>query len=141
VHWSVHDARGYGVEADSFFGIFDCKTPGHRIQAPLRNHRNRAIYASDRLIGTRRGHAHNAPGFLFQHLLHSKLSDVEESQQVGREQGIKVLGGEVREGLGEVDSSVVHQNIDAAEVLDRCFDSCSSGLLLTDIAIDENQVA
>jgi len=33
VHWSVHDARGYGVEADPFFGILDCKTPGHCIQA------------------------------------------------------------------------------------------------------------
>ena len=24
VHWCVHDARGYGVEADTFFCVLDC---------------------------------------------------------------------------------------------------------------------
>ena len=43
VHWCVHNAGSYGVEADPFFCILDCETPGHRIQASFRNHRNRAI--------------------------------------------------------------------------------------------------
>jgi hypothetical protein len=52
---------------------------------------------------------------------------------------IEVLGSKVRERLGAVDPGVIHQDIDGSEALDRCFDSFGSGLLLTDIAIDENQ--
>jgi hypothetical protein len=91
------------------------------------------------LIDKRRSYGHNAPRFPFQHLLHSELSDIEESQQVGRDQGIEVLGSKLRERLGAEDSSVIHKNIDGSEALDRRFDRFDSGLLLTDIAIDENQ--
>jgi hypothetical protein len=41
----------------------------------------------------------------------------------------------VRERLGEEDPGVIHQNIDASEVFDRCFGSLHSGFLLADIAI------
>jgi len=68
-------------------------------------------------------YAHNVPRFLFQHLFHSELSDVKESQEVGRDQSIEVLGSKVREGLDVVDSGAIHQNIDGSEVFDRCFDS------------------
>jgi hypothetical protein len=57
----------------------------------------------------------------------------------GRDQGIEVVGSKLDERLGAVDSGVIHQNIDSTEVLDRCFVSFTSGLLLPDIAIDENQ--
>src|SRR6516162_10089026 len=43
----VHDARGYGVEADIFFCVLDCQAPGHSIQASFRDHRNRGIYPGD----------------------------------------------------------------------------------------------
>ena len=43
------------------------------------------------------------------------------------------------ERLDAEDSGVIHQNVDGSEALDRCFDNFGSGLLLTDIAIDENQ--
>ena len=138
MQWCIHNAGGYGVEADTFFCVLDCKTPDYSIQAPLRNHRNRGIHAGDWLISKRRRDAHNVPRFLFQHLFHSELSDVEESQQVRRDQGIEVLGSKVRERLGVEDSGVIHQNIDGSEVFDRCFDSFGSGLLFPDIAIDEN---
>ena len=107
---------------------------------PLRNHRNRGIHAGDRLIRKRRGDAHNVPRFLFQHLFHREPGDVEESQQVGRDQGIEVLGSKVRERLGTHDSGAIHQHIDGPEMLDRCFDSFGSGLLFADVAVDENQV-
>ena len=108
MQWRVNDAGGYGVEADAFFCVLDCETPDHCVQAPLRNHRNRGIYAGDWLIYKRRRDAHNVPRFLFQHLLHRELGDVEESQQVGRDQGIEILGSKVRERLGAEDSGVIH---------------------------------
>jgi hypothetical protein len=67
-----------------------------------------------------------------------ELGDVEESQQVGRDQGIEILGSKVRERLGAEDSGVIHQNIDGSEVLDRSFDSFGGGLLLADIAVDQH---
>ena len=91
------------------------------------------------MIGKRRSDAHNTPRFLLQHLFQRELRDVDEPQQVDRDQGIEILGSKVRERLDVVDSGVSHQNIDGCEVLDRCFDSFGSGLLLTDIAIDKNQ--
>jgi len=109
----VHDAGGNGVEPDTFF--------------------------CDWLIYKRRNDTHNISRFLFQHLFHGELSDVKESQQVGRDQRIEVLGSTVREGIGAEDSGVIHQNIDSSEVLDRRFDSVGSGLRFTNIAIDENQ--
>jgi hypothetical protein len=106
VHWCVHDARGYGVKADTLFCVLDCETPDHRVQAPLCNHRNRAVYAGDWLIGKRRSDAHNASRSPFQHLFHSELSDVEESQEVGRDKRIEILGSIVRKGFGTEDSGV-----------------------------------
>ena len=64
---------------------------------------------------------------------------MEKSQQVGRDQGIEILSGKVREGLGVEDSGVVYQNIDGSKVVDRCFHRFGGGLLLTNIAIDKNQ--
>jgi len=97
-----------------------------------------AFYAGDWLIYKRRCDAHNVPRFLFQHLFHRELGDVEESQQVGRDQGIEILGSKVRERLGAEDSGIIHQNIDGSEVLDRSFDSFGDGLLLADIAVDQH---
>jgi hypothetical protein len=77
--------------------------------------------------------------FLFQHLFHCELSHVKETQQVRRDQGIEVLGRKVHEGLGAINSGVIHQNTDRSKVLDRRFDGLGSGLLLADIALDENQ--
>src|SRR5258708_38955917 len=56
---------GYGVETNTFFCVLDCEAPGHRIQASLRHHRNRSIYAGDGLIRKRRGDIHNVPDFFF----------------------------------------------------------------------------
>src|SRR5438876_1722355 len=136
----VHDAGGDRVEADTFFCVLDCETSGHRIQAALRNHRNRGIDAGDGIIGKRSGDRHDVPGLLFEHLFHGELSNIEESQQVDRGQGVEVVGSKVRERLGVENSGVIHQNVDRSEVLDRCFDSFESGLLLTNIAIDQDQV-
>src|SRR5437870_4132470 len=130
----------YEKAAGTFFYVLDCETSGHRIQAVLRNHRNRGIDAGDGIIGKRSGDRHDVPGLLFEHLFHGELSDIEESQQVDRGQGVEVVGSEVRERLGVENSGVIHQNIDRSEVLDRCFDSFDSGLLLTNIAIDQDQV-
>jgi hypothetical protein len=113
---------------------------GHGIQASLGHHRNRSIYAGEGLIRKRRGDAHNVSRFLFQHLLYGELGNIEKSQEVRRDQGIEVLGSEVRKRLGALDSGVIHQRIDGSEVLDRCFDSFGSGLLLTNVAIHQNQV-
>ena len=74
-----------------------------------------------------------------EHLLHSELSDIEESQQVGRDQGIEVFRSKVCERLAVEDPSVIHQIVDCSELLDCCFDSFGCGLLFTDIAIDESQ--
>jgi hypothetical protein len=139
VQWCFDDARGYGIEAATFFCVLDCKTPGHGIQAPFRNHRNRGIFAGDWLIRKRPCDAHNIPRFLFQHLLHCELSHVKESQQVGRDQSVEVLGSKVDKRVGAEDSRVIDQSIDVSEVADRGFDDFGSGLPLPDIAIDQNQ--
>ena len=78
-----HDARSHGVEANTLACIFDCQAPCNRIQAALRHHRNRCMYASDRLISERSCDAYHAPRPLLQHLFHSKLSHVDEPRQVG----------------------------------------------------------
>ena len=139
VQWCVHDAGGHGVEADTFLCVLDCEASRHRIQPPFRDHRNRGIDASDGVIGERAGDGHNVARLLLQHLFHSQLSDIEESQQIGRGQDVEVLCSKVRERLDVKDPGVIHKNIDRSEVFDRCFDCFGSGLLLTDIAIDENQ--
>jgi len=139
VQWCVHDAGGYGVEADAFFCVLDGETAGHCIQAALRHHRNGGLFAGKRLIDQRRGYGHNISRFLFQHLFDSELSDVEEAQQVRRCQGLEVLGRKLREGLGAEDSGVVHKNIHGSEVLEGCFYNFAGGLLLPDIAIHQKQ--
>ena len=53
------------------------------------------IFAGDWPIGKRRSDAHNASRFLFKHLFHSALSDVEESEQIGGDKRIEVLGSEI----------------------------------------------
>jgi hypothetical protein len=123
------------------FCILDREILGCGIQSTLRNHRDRAIYAGDRPIGKCRGDAHNAPRFLFQHLFHSALSDIEESEQVNRDKGLEVLDSEVSKRLVEEDAGVIHQNIDGSKVFDCCFDGLGGGFLLADIAIEENQAA
>ena len=60
VHWSVDDARGNGVEADTLLCILNRETPNDCIQASFSDHWDRAIYAKDRLIGKRRGDAYDA---------------------------------------------------------------------------------
>jgi len=47
----------------------------------------------------RRRCGHNVLRFLFQHLSHRELCDVEKAQQLGRDQGMEVLGRKVRKGL------------------------------------------
>ena len=79
--------------------VFDCKVLSCCIQATLRHHRNRAAFAGNGPISKRRGDAYNAPRFLFYHLSHSALSEVEESKQIGGDKGIEVLGSEVSERL------------------------------------------
>ena len=64
---------------------------------------------------------------------------MKEPQQVGRDQSVEVLGSKVDERLAAEDSGVIHQNINGSEVVDRGFDDFGRGLLLPDIAIDENQ--
>ena len=61
MQWCVDDAWGYGVEADAFFCVLDRETPGHGIQAPFHNHRDRGIFASNWLIRKRCCDAHNVP--------------------------------------------------------------------------------
>ncbi len=95
------------------------------------------MYAGDWLIGERRRDGHNVSRFLFQHLLHCELSDVEESQQVGRDQGIEVFGRIVGERLGAEDSRVIHQHVDGSKVPHRGFDTFGGDPLRADIAIDE----
>src|SRR5579862_2958730 len=99
VHWCIHNARSYGIEADPILCILDREVLGRRIQAALRNHRDRAVSASDWPICKRRSDGHNTSGLLFQHLFHGTLSDVEESKQIGRDQGVEILDGEVEERL------------------------------------------
>jgi hypothetical protein len=67
----VHDAGGHGVEADTFFCVLDCQAPSDCVQAPLRNHRNRGLFAGEGLIDKRRRYGHNVARFLFQHLFHT----------------------------------------------------------------------
>jgi hypothetical protein len=50
------------------------------------------MYAGDWLIGERRRDGHNVSRFPLQHLLHCELSDVEETQQVGRNRGSEIFG-------------------------------------------------
>jgi hypothetical protein len=52
---------------------------------------------------------------------------------------MEVLGSELDEGLGAEDARVIHQNIDASEVRDRCFRSFDRRFLFTDVAVNENQ--
>src|SRR5580658_196336 len=99
VHRRIHFAGGYGIKANAVFCILNCQILCCCIQATLRNHRNRAIYARNWPIGKRRSDAHNASRFLFQHLFHGALSDVEESKQISGDKSIDVLGSEVSERL------------------------------------------
>lgn len=96
--------------------------------------------AGDWLIGERRRDGQNVSRFLFQHLFHRELGDVEESQQVGRDQGIEVFGRKVGERLGAEDSRIIHQHIDGFKVPHRGFGTFGGDPLPADIAIDENQV-
>src|ERR1700729_1055975 len=107
VHRCIHFAGSYGIKADAVFRILDCKILGRRIQPTLRDHRNGAIYTSDRPIGKRRSDTHNASRFLFQHLFHGALSDVEESEQINRDKGVEVLASELNERLCQEDAGVV----------------------------------
>src|SRR5208282_2683065 len=99
VHWRIHNAGGHGIKADAVFRILYCEILSRRIQTTLRNHRNRSILAGDWTIGKRRSDGHDASRFLFQHLFHSALSDVEESEQINRHKGVEVFGGELSERL------------------------------------------
>jgi hypothetical protein len=82
VHPCIHNAGSYGIKANAIFCALDCEILGRWIQPTPRNHRNRPIYAIDWSIGKCRSDAHNAFRFLFQHLFHRALSDVEESEQI-----------------------------------------------------------
>src|SRR5262249_15191612 len=124
----------------TFSCILNGKTPSHCVKAPLRDHRHRGIYTGDRVIGKRRGYAHNTPRLLFQHLSDSELSDEEKSEKVGRGQGIEVFGSEIRERLRVEDSGVIYQNIDGSEWFDACFDGFAAGFLLAVAATDKNQL-
>jgi hypothetical protein len=94
------------------------------------------MYAGDWLIGERRRDGLDVSRFLLQHRLHCELSDVVESQQVGRDQGIEVFGRKVGERLCAEDFSVIHQHIDGSKVPHRGFDTFVGGALPADIAID-----
>jgi hypothetical protein len=59
VHRRIHHARGYSVEADIVFCILNREAPNDCVQASLSDHRDRAIYAEDRLIGKRRRDAYD----------------------------------------------------------------------------------
>src|ERR1700689_2977331 len=139
VQGCIHDAGGHSIEADAFFCVLDGETPGQRIQAPFRHHRNGGLFVDKRLIDKRSRYGYNVPRLLFQHLVHCELSDVQKTQKVCRDQGVEVLGGKVRKRLGTENPRVVHENVDGSEVLDRGPDSFFAGLLLTDVAINKNQ--
>jgi hypothetical protein len=66
---------------------------------------------------------------------------VEESEQIRGDQGVEVLNREVSERLVKEDARVIHQNIDGSEIVDCCFDSIDSRLLLADIALKNDQAA
>src|SRR3984957_2294703 len=107
VHLRVHDARGYGIEANAIFCILDCEILSRRIQPTLRDHRNRAVFAGDWPIGKRSSDGNDASRLLFQHLFNSALSDVEESEKIGGDEGVEVLGRELRERLVQEDAGVI----------------------------------
>lgn len=89
-----------------------------------------------RLFGQRRRDVDDVAGALPQHLGGRLLRDVEEPEQVQRDEGHQIVLGVVDEGLGDEDSGVVDQGVDAAEALHRCTDHALRSARSGDVSID-----
>ena len=137
VHWCVHNAGSHAVESNAILRVLDRGILDCRIQTSLRDHRNGAIGAGDRPVSKRGSNVHDTTRPLLQHLSHRLLSHVEESEQIRGDKGVEILDSEVSERLVKEDARVIRQNIDSSEIVNCCFDSVGSRLLLADIPQEE----
>ena len=115
----VDDAGTDGVEPNPFRGVFDGECGGHRIQPSFRQHRDRRRHAGDGLIRQGRCDIHHVTGSLSLHLTNCLLGHVEKAREIRRDESLEILGRIIRERFGNEDPGVVHQDVDAAEPLDR----------------------
>ena len=76
VNRRIDNARRDGVDAYALFCAFHCPAPRHGLKAASRDHRDRTVYSTDRVIHRRRRYIDDASaGLLSQHLLDRELAD------------------------------------------------------------------
>jgi hypothetical protein len=97
------------------------------------------IAASTPVIGQGRGDADDHARPLDQHLPDGQLRDMHEAEQVDRDERVNVVRGVFRERPGAVDPGVVHQDVDGAESVGGRSNDLGGGLLLADVAVDQQQ--
>jgi hypothetical protein len=88
-----------------------------------------------------RGYADDtSAGFLDQHLLNRKLSDIDEAFEVGGSERSEVLCRIVYEGLDEEYAGVVDKRVDRPELADRDVNDLCRGCSLAYISVDQRQL-
>ncbi len=80
------------------------------------------------------------PRILLLHLRNHLLRHVEEAGDVGIHHQVVVFFGVVGERLRHIDSSIVNQQINTAEMFDGCVYHLDGGFFLADVSIHEDEL-
>jgi hypothetical protein len=118
MHRCIYHAECNRILANALLCVLHRETARNRLEATLRHYWNRGVYPGYGVIHHGRGYADDtSSGFLDQHLLNRKLSDVDEAFEVGGSESSEVLGRIVCEGLDEEYAGVVDERIDRPDLL------------------------
>jgi len=112
MHRSIDDSWRNRVHTNVILCIFHRETSRDRLEAALRDHRNRGIHSRYRMFGHRGRNADDASAsFLREHLFNRELGDVDEAFQIDGGERFEVLDRIVGKGLGEEYTRVIDQRI------------------------------
>ena len=90
------------------------------------------------MLDERRRHIDHVTMTPLEHVFDRPCSDLEEAGEIDGDRGVEVLVRVLREGLADVDPSVVDETVDPAKGLDRLSHDASRRLGIGDVTLDRH---
>ena len=138
VHRRVHRGGRDGVEADVVRRVLDRQRLAHRWHGRLRQHGQQRPRA--RLVGHHRGDVHDMPRALLLHRRHDLLRHEEVARNIRAQHAVEIVLRVIGERLRNVNARVVHEQVDAAKLLQRRVNHRNGGRLLARLAVDQDEL-